>query len=288
MPKPKLNNADSRRAELGKILDEEVTKILDVMQELERVGKQAVTDGVSVELSEAKKNSLINQVKQAAVVADGKVKDWLVPAMAEVYVSSVNEQDKLLAKFGINTKGGRITVEVLKAAPELAPHLQAVNALISDAYMDFGSGITGWVKGNEHILNDAIRKQIQSKISLGRLTGEAVVQIKKEIVGILQQQGLQALIDRGGREWTLDRYAEMLTRTHLIKANTEAAINRSREFNVDIVEVSDHSTEDPLCAEFEGKIYSLSGESSNYPRLPYPPPFHPNCKHTLLPRPDLA
>lgn len=287
MPKPKLTTGDSRRAELGKILDDEVKTILGVMQELETLGQDAVAKGVSTELTEAKKQALMNEVKAAAVVTDGKVKAWLVPAMAEIYVSSVQEQDKLLAKFGINTKGGRITVEVLKAAPELAPHLQAVNALISDAYMDFGSGLTGWVKGNEHILNDVVRKQIQSKISLGRLTGEAVRDIKKEIMSVLERQGLRSLIDRGGREWTLDRYSEMLARTHLIKANTEAAVNRAIEFEVDIMEVSDHGTEDELCGQYEGKIYSLSGKSTEYPRLPEFPPFHPNCKHTLLPRPDL-
>lgn len=284
---PKLTNADSRRAELGSILDDEVKTILGIMQELETLGQSVVAGGASIELSEAKKQSLMNQIRSAAVVTDGKVKAWLAPAMAEIYVSSMNEQDKLLAKFGIDTKGGKITVEVLKAAPDLASHLAAVNSLISDTYMDFGSGLTGWVKGNEHIFNDIIRKQIQSKISLGKLTGEAVQEIKKEIVSVLQKQGLQSLIDRGGREWTLDRYSEMLTRTHLIKANTEAAVNRAQEFEVDLVEVSVHGTEDSLCLQYEGNIYSLSGKSSQYDRLPEFPPFHPNCKHTLLPRPDL-
>ena len=112
--------------------------------------------------------------------------------------------------------------------------------------------------------------------------------IRKELVKALKAQGVEALLDRGGRQWTLERYAEMLTRTHLIKANTEATTNRVAQFGVDIVEVSTHGADDDICAPEEGQLYSISGNSANYPPLDgHEPPFHPNCKHTLLPRPDL-
>lgn len=280
----------SRQQQLGKLLDSEVKKLLGIFQELENVGKEAIIKGISSELTEAKKQALLNQIKRSAIVADGRVKQWLSPAISGVYVDGVDYVDEQLKKFNIgsaNSPADPITVQILKESPDMRPHLDAVNSLMSDAYLDFGSGITGWVKGNEHILNEVVRRQVQSKLAVGRLTGEGVQEIKRDIKSTLQSQGLEALIDRGGRQWTLNRYGEMLTRTHLIRANTDAAINRFAESEVDIVEVSTHGTTDEVCLRYEGNIYSLSGKSKNYPKIPLLPPFHPNCKHSLLPRPEL-
>lgn len=277
----------TRREQIAKLLDQQVLKILTVVKTLENVGQEAIATAIGEELTETKKKQLLAHIQRSAVIADQELKQVLISTISGIYVSALNYTDTLLKRYAVKTSGGLLTVELLKTAPELKTHLAAVNSLLSDAYLDFGSGMTGWIKGNEHILNDTIRKQIQSKIGTGRLTGEAIREIKKEVATVLKTQGLEALIDRGGKQWTLDRYSEMLTRTHMIKANTEATINRAKEFDIDIVEVSTHGTKDELCLKYEGNIYSLSGKSSNYPKLPENPPFHPNCKHTLMPRPDL-
>lgn len=181
-----------------------------------------------------------------------------------------------------------LTVELLNSAPMMKPHLAAVNTLLSDAYLDFGNAITGFVRGSERILNEALKKQLRSSIAMGRLEGQAVTKIKKTITEQLADRGFTVLIDRGGNSWSLPRYSEMLTRTHLLKANNEGVVNRAGDFDIDIVEVSNINTDCDVCAEQEGEIYSLSGKSKNYPYIgDNEPPYHPNCRHTLLLRPDL-
>jgi hypothetical protein len=182
----------------------------------------------------------------------------------------------------------KLTVETLKSDPNLKPHLQVVNNLLSDAYADFGNTMTGFVKGAENILNEATKKQLRGQIAFGRLEGEGIPKIKSDLAKTIKADGFTVLLDKGGRKWSVGRYAEMLARTHIISANNEAIISRAKEIGVDIVEVSNHQTTTPLCEQFEGKIYSLSGKSANYPQLPEEPPFHPNCKHFLLLRPDLS
>jgi len=189
----------------------------------------------------------------------------------------------------IPTGAPSLTVQMLQTVPFMKPHLQAVNALLSDAYLDFGTTMTGYVRGAERILNDALRKQIRSNIGAGRLEGEGVAAVKKVVKETFSDRGFTVLIDRGGRQWSLDQYSEMVTRTHIIKANNEGVVNRAGDFEIDIVEVDTHGAEDSLCEPQEGKIYSISGKSKNYPPLAdNDPPFHPNCKHTLLLRPDLT
>ena len=268
-------------------MSQEVKKLLGIVSKLEASGKQLVIDGISSELTDTKKKQLIAQLKANAAITDVAIKEWLVKSVSGSYVAGLNTTDEVLKKFGIKTGMGKIHVEVLKSLPELKPHLAAVNALMSDAYLDFGSGITGWIKGTDHILNDIIKQQIQAQISVGRLDGEGVRAIKKDILATLKSQGFEALIDRGGNQWTLERYSEMLTRTHLIRANNESNINRMKEFGVDLVEVSSHGATDQICEPIEGKIFSLSGNSDVYPQLDQEPPFHPNCAHSLQPRPDL-
>ncbi len=183
----------------------------------------------------------------------------------------------------------KVTVELLKTSNVFKPHLQAVNALLSDAYLDFGNAMNGYVRGAEKLLNDALKRQIRSEIAFGRLEGSSISDIKKIVKETIGDRGFNVLIDKGGRQWSLGNYSEMLARTHINKANNEAAINRTREFGVDIVEISNSGATDEACTSEEGKIYSISGESQNYDSLDgHEPPYHPNCTHNLIPRPDLS
>lgn len=181
-----------------------------------------------------------------------------------------------------------VTVDQLKTDPIYQEHVKIVNALIGDAYLDFGNAMTGYVKGAERIMNDALKRQIRSNIAGGRLEGQSIPQIKKTVKTTLQDQGFTVLIDRGGAKWSLANYSEMLARTHIIKANTEGVVNRAGDYGIDIVEVSSNNATDSICSAEEGKIYSVSGNSKNYPPLAgHEPPYHPNCRHTLLLRPEL-
>jgi len=91
------------------------------------------------------------------------------------------------------------------------------------------------------------------------------------------------IIDKNGnpRQWRIDAYAEMVARTKLQEASSQAMINTAVALDQDLVQVSSHNTLTPMCQEYEGKIYSLSGKDEDFPELPETPPFHPNCMHTL-------
>lgn len=182
----------------------------------------------------------------------------------------------------------KITFEDIKNTPAMQGHLYAVNAMLSDTYTDFGKGFNDFSRGAEKVLNEATRYQVRSEILKGRLEGKSVQKISKNMKTVLQKNNVSVLIDRGGKKWSMEAYSEMLTRTHLIRANNEGIINRANEFGIDIVQVSNHASACPICQQFENEIYSLSGDSKEYPLLTDQPPFHPNCSHRLLMRPDLG
>ena len=273
-------------AQLDSLAD--VNALLRIVKKLDDAGRQILIEAIGGQLSDGKKQQVLALLRGQILGQDKALRDWLTQSINKVYVAGMNQANKLYSVATGKAVGAKITVSLLTTTPNLAPHLQAVNALLSDAYLNFGKTMDGYIKGAETILNDALKRQIRSNIAQGRLEGAAIKEIKATVKDAFVDRGFTVLVDRGGRQWTLDRYSEMLAKTQIIDANNEGVVNRASDFGVDIVEISDHGATDDACQSQEGKIYSISGNSDNYPPLAgNEPPFHPNCGHTLLLRPDL-
>lgn len=273
---------------------EQILRLLQTakLDELQRIANSLSEDVedellplLNKKIDELKKQSVMNKIRQAITDHDTDLKTWLAFAIPLLYVSGFNSANDDAKRLGVALTGSlsykHITVELLKNNQDFRPHLEAVNALLKDSYLDFANGMNGVVRGAERLLNEALREQVRMQIADGVLTGQSIRTIANNVKDTIGQQGFTALIDRGGRQWEIGDYSEMLARTHLIKANAEGVINRALEHGIDLVRVSSHGATDDLCSPEEGKIYSISGKSDEYPRLDNAPPFHPNCKHTL-------
>jgi hypothetical protein len=110
--------------------------------------------------------------------------------------------------------------------------------------------------------------------------------VSKEIANrLLDELGDKPLMI-GGRKYRADKYAEMVARTKTAEATSVGTANRLLEEGYDLTMVSAHGATDG-CAFYEGKIFSISGTDTRYPSLQElpngGPPFHPNCKHRLVP-----
>ena len=90
-----------------------------------------------------------------------------------------------------------------------------------------------------------------------------------------------------GRIWGVKHYTRMLARTTASTAHTAGVLNAMEQSGVDLVRVSTHNTDTPICKKYEGNIYSVSGRSKKYPKLDAKAPFHPGCKHVMSPYVDL-
>ena len=98
-------------------------------------------------------------------------------------------------------------------------HKEAIEALVEDAYLDFAGGMEGVKRAGREFVSEIIKQRINKRIVVGAIKGEGVQQIKREVKKLVADRGFTALIDRGGKRWKIDRYAEMLVRTHLNKSN---------------------------------------------------------------------
>lgn len=81
--------------------------------------------------------------------------------------------------------------------------------------------------------------------------------------------------------FNIKKYAERLLRTVTRQLQTDATLMAAAEVDSDLVQVSSHNTNCPICIEYEGKIYSISGKSRIFPPLIDSPPYHPYCLHSI-------
>lgn len=86
-----------------------------------------------------------------------------------------------------------------------------------------------------------------------------------------------------GRNYNVRDYSELVARTRMREAQTEAVKELAKQFDNDLAEIPRHDNPcEEICAEYQGKVYSTSGKHPDYPMLPDGgPPFHPRCECTL-------
>jgi hypothetical protein len=95
---------------------------------------------------------------------------------------------------------------------------------------------------------------------------------------------------RAGRimHWKPDKYARMYSDTRDSQLRDELFQDQLVEIGSDVVQVSSHGTTTPICQQFEGFVFSLTGKTQGLPVLSQRPGFHPGCKHVLLSRPKMS
>ena len=134
-------------------------------------------------------------------------------------------------------------------------------------------------------VDDVFRREGIRAVAQGLVEGRARVDVSREIERRLIAAGRPDFVDKLGRHWPLDQYAEMVARTTTREAMTQGTIQRLREHGILLAQVSAHNAAD-FCIYYEGVIVSLDGKSEVYPPIRAingGPPFHPRCVHVLTP-----
>ena len=132
----------------------------------------------------------------------------------------------------------------------------------------------------------ALDKLITKEIATGSIAGKTVREVGKGIEQTIINEFGDKPLTINGRQYNVQKYAELVARTKTREAVTNATVNRMVETGNDLVVVTAHGAKDG-CGFFEGKVFSISGTSERYPPLnSIPrggPPFHPRCVHNLAP-----
>ena len=132
---------------------------------------------------------------------------------------------------------------------------------------------------NESVINQTVAEAaIAGNIrgSVGNLSGSLWSKLAEQVNDL-------KFVQAGKYKYRPDYYAEMVSRVKFHEAHSYATIHQAANYETDLVQVSSHNTITPICIPFEGKVYSISGNSKLFPPLFDMPPYHPNCLHLLYP-----
>jgi len=161
---------------------------------------------------------------------------------------------------------------------------ETIQSLVDTSQAPILEGITGISRSAKRLLGASVRDTITQNIAKGITGGDALQEIKKQVISTLATDGLSALTDRSGKQWSLETYAEMVIRTKAVEARNRGMVNQVAKYGYDLVQVSEHGGSCDACSEWEGEILSLSGDTEGYSTLQEAQDgglFHPNCRHAI-------
>lgn len=152
--------------------------------------------------------------------------------------------------------------------------------------------LTGNLLTANHAAGRASKDLVQ-KISAQTLldssaAGETLQETKRALLNAFREAGIPSVKDKNGRVMNLSSYSEMVARTTWTEVNNIATTEAMTNLGNDLVQMTEHHAACPLCAPLEGRVYSISGKTEDYPKLTVAftggfANIHPNCQHTLTP-----
>lgn len=237
-----------------------------------RLAQEIITSSESGKIQKARVMARINSDLEALGV---DVQAWVNEEIPKYYLDGANIAIQDLRAQGVDVSA-RTNFAVINK--------EAIAALTDDVALSFAQAIRGISRSASNLLSDGLKQQLNFIIAEGKLTGETRKAISKNLQSRLEDEGLTALTDRSGRQWSFENYTRMLARTKAVEARNQGLTNRMLGMGYDLVQVTNHRSEHPECAFWEGKILSLSGKTEGYPTLQQAISaglFHPNCKHAI-------
>ena len=240
-------------------IDNNISATVDYMEQINR--------SLNATLQEEK------QQKEHQQLTDAVLSAWLSLLFAnfedDLYNSAqigIDEADKQLkAKKITEVVNKDITAETFEG--QVQARLESVKSdLIT---------VAEEIKSN----SNSIFKDLSTSI-----TKEQREKLQKDLLKVLQDNGVTFFFDKAGRKWQIETYVKMRTLTELVQGQRMAFFTRAVQYGVDLVRII-HMNIHPqceLCIPFNGKILSINGNTPGYMTIEdaaIQGLFHPNCDH---------
>ena len=237
------------------------------------------------------------------IIADmaRKIKEY------DFYSSATEWQAKKLQEMGLTYKeiqsrlakaSGKSKAEIVKLLKEsgakelkddgVKPTQSTVDTLNAGLKKTMGTfdnlTMTTAVNGTRQISEALDRAYMQ--VSSGAFSQEIAI---RNAISDLAKNGIEAY-DYGTRKDYIDVVVRRAVRTGINQTVAKIALSNADELGTDLVEVSAHSGARPTHAEWQGKVYSISGKTKGYRKLSEATGYGTvtglcgaNCRHTFYP-----
>jgi hypothetical protein len=279
-----IKKAKERQKKITQLTMNKLVKIENKILRLRR--KAAVSTNKAGYFWAGIKKDIKKQYEEANAV-------WSVYAsviMPLVYKTQIHDEVDRIKKIKTIMKTRKIKIQATETKEinlNSNWHKNTIAALVNDMAIVMESSLEEGYKMTEGLLSKTQQQvlteaEINQAIAEGLAEKGTVQQAKNRILEALRAElGEEFIIKAGSKRYTLEYYAELLARTKIREAQSQAVINTAVSVGSDLVQVSSHNTTTPICIPFEGRVFSISGTDKDFPPLTDSPPFHPNCLHSI-------
>lgn len=195
-------------------------------------------------------------------VEDGQAMDAVLTA-AETEIGYLDNAVQAANAAGLSEYFSDIPAEESALGAAKAFQKQAASDLnLVNTVMQYKAG-SAYVNAVNAIYRETNRQStldIMGKGAAKAVSGQMSLQeATRKTIRELAQKGIPAFVDKRGREWSPEAYVMMDMRSTL--GNTARAAQNARcdEYNIQLIEVSSHMGARPLCAPYQGRIFSRDG-----------------------------
>lgn len=93
------------------------------------------------------------------------------------------------------------------------------------------------------------------------------INLSQNILRDLSGRGIETIAFPSGRRMTIEAWSEREARAYNHHVAVQGQINRATERGYELVQISAHAGASPMCYPYQGKVFSLTGDSDQYPPL---------------------
>jgi Phage minor capsid protein 2 len=276
-----LPNYERDVDEIVRIYKNAILEVILILEQLSTYGKEK-------DISRSQMQSVLAQLSVLLREVDSEAEVWVKERIQEAFKNG--QAETLVAIGEVKTLD-----EAVKLASMSALVYTTLDVLLEDTFEDLLYANQKMKRETVKMVRAIVAEQMREKAAMGQgrnTTRNAIIKAlsKKEIRERFNVEGNVAIIDKAGRRWKLETYAEMIVRTKLMQSHIEGTRIEALERGVDLAIISSHGATD-ACRLYEGQIISLNGLTDGFPTYRDLAAsnliFHPNCKHKVTPIRDI-
>lgn len=259
---------------------------IDLLAKVARRTARGITEPGWTERKLAEIQDLRREVQATIADLASSSAETVTEAVTTAYNRGASAAGADLTKVGVSRQVAFAAVDLAKVETLVSA---AIGTVQSTHLRIFRSTLDGY--------RDVITGPA-SQVIVGAATRREAAQ---QALDAFARRGVTGFVDNAGRSWDLASYTEMATRTATGQAAVQGHVDQLGQAGHNLVIVSEHTQECPLCRPWEGKVLSISGggvgtvsgvnvrgagtitthvdgtlDEARGAGL-----FHPSCRHTL-------
>jgi len=279
------------------ITEKDIQALIKIYEDAER---EIVAEIQDADFTKRKdKEKMLKQIQNILKKLYDPTQEFITSKSKSEYQSGIQEVQQTLGKLDLKGSFNLIDPKATQFVIETLNDIQDgsfadIKQVLSNSFSNIQSSLNLISREVKNKMASDITNQAVSEIAKGQVLGNSRKEISNQIAQKLIDKGVTGFsytTDQGKqRNLSLSAYVEGLARSTLIYSRASAVVSQALEMGHDLLKISSHSNESPMCSRWSGQVVSITGKTPGYPRLSdalfsgdYKKGgiFHRYCRHSL-------